>query len=81
MKVLIRRNEEYNKTLDFCDRMEQEGRLFLIAPLAEFLIGRTEPRIEKRIGLYLHGFQSIGEEFENLKKFLKERKTPEDPGF
>ena len=70
MKVLIRRNEEYNKTLDFCDRMELEGRLFIIAPLPEFLIGRTEPSIEKRMSLYLHGYQTIRKKFENLLAFL-----------
>ena len=70
MKVLITRNEEYNKTLDFCDRMEQEGRLFLIAPSAEFSIGRTERSLEKRMRLYIHGYQSIEREYENLLKFL-----------
>ena len=77
MKVLIRRNEEYNKTLDFCERMEQEGRLFLVAPLTEFSIGRTEPRIEKRMHLYLHGYQTICKEFENLQAFLVESELPE----
>lgn len=72
MKVLINRNEEYNQTLDLCERMEQDGRLFLLAPSAEFSISRTEPSLKKRMSLYLHGYRIIEKEFENLTKFLSE---------
>ena len=37
------------KTLDFCDLMEKEEKLFIIAPSPEFSIGRTERNLEKRI--------------------------------
>ena len=70
LKALIGRNEEYNKTLDFCDRMEKKGRLFIIAPSPEFSIGRTERSFEKRMNLYTHGYQVIQQEFENLTEFL-----------
>ncbi len=71
LRSIIRRNEAYNKTLDFCDRMEKEGRLYIIAPSAEFSIGRTERNFEKRMNLYRHGYRIIGEKFENLQTFLK----------
>ncbi len=70
LKALIRRNEQYNKTLELCDRMEREGRLFIIAPSPEFSVGRTEPNLEKRMNLYTHGYQLIRKEFENLQQFL-----------
>lgn len=41
LETLLKRNEEYNKTLDFCEKMEKEGRLFILAPSPEFAIGRT----------------------------------------
>jgi predicted patatin/cPLA2 family phospholipase len=65
--ALIHRNEEYNKTLDFCDRMEKEGKLFIIAPSPEFSIGRTEHSYEKRMNLYNHGYQIMHKAFEDLK--------------
>lgn len=70
LNTLLKRNEEYNKTLDFCEQMEKEGKLFLIAPSPEFSIGRTEKILEKRLGLYNHGYALIGKEFENLQSFL-----------
>ena len=70
LKVLLSRNEEYNQTLDFCDQMEKEGKLFIIAPSPEFMIGRTEQNFEKRLNLYNHGYMIGGQEFENMKAFL-----------
>ena len=71
MKAMLNRNDDYNRTLDFCDEMEKEGKLFLIAPSAEYAIGRTEKSLKKRADLYDHGYKLIGEAFENLKDFLR----------
>jgi predicted patatin/cPLA2 family phospholipase len=71
LNVLLNRNDEYNKTLDFCNQMEKEGKLFVIAPSAEFSIGRTEPSLEKRMNLYNHGYALIRDEYENLLLFLE----------
>jgi predicted patatin/cPLA2 family phospholipase len=70
LATLLNRNTEYNKTLDFCDQMEQEGKLYLISPSPEFSIGRTEQSLEKRMNLYNHGYMLMSKEFENLQKFL-----------
>ena len=70
LKVLLNRNQEYNKTLDYCEQMEKEGKLFIIAPSPEFLIGRTEQNFEKRLNLYNHGYKLIHEELEKLQGFL-----------
>ena len=70
LAVLLKRNDEYNKTLDFCEQMESEGKLFIIAPSPEFNIGRTEQNLEKRMNLYNHGYTTIRNEFENLQLFL-----------
>lgn len=71
MNAMLNRNDEYNKTLDFCDQMEKEGRLFLIAPLGEYTIGRTESSLKKRADLYDHGYRLIHEKFDDMKDFLK----------
>jgi len=78
LAVLLNRNNEYNRTLDFCEQMEKEGRLFILAPLPEFSIGRTEQNFEKRMNLYNHGYMLIRKEFENLKMFLNESANQDD---
>ncbi len=78
LETLLKRNEEYNKTLDFCEQMEREGKLFLIAPSPEFAIGRTEKSYEKRAALYNHGYTLISTAFENLQLFLNKEATNDD---
>jgi predicted patatin/cPLA2 family phospholipase len=73
LKTILNRNEEYNKTLDFCDQMEREGKLFILAPSLKFSIGRTEKSFEKRMALYNHGYTQMRAESENLQQFLGTR--------
>jgi len=70
LKALLKRNEEYNKTLDFCDQMERDGKLFVIAPLPEFSVRRTERSFEKRVNLYNHGYSQISKMYKDLQVFL-----------
>jgi len=78
METLLKRNEAYDKTLDFCDQMEKEGKLLIIAPSPEFSIGRTEQNFDKRIGLYNHGYEVVGKEVENILAFLTEDTSADD---
>ena len=78
LETLLKRNDEYNKTLDFCEQMEQEGKLFIIAPAPEFSIGRTEKSYEKRLALYNHGYKVSSIEYENLQLFLNRGAAPND---
>lgn len=70
MRAVMRRSEEYNATLDFCDRMEREGRLFVFAPSPEFPVGRTERDFDRRANAYRHGHDLATREFERLQRFL-----------
>ena len=70
LKTLLRRNEDYNETLDFCEEMERQGKLFLIIPDPEFSIGRTEKSLEKRVALYEHGYAVMQSKLEEMKRFL-----------
>lgn len=79
LKVLLGRNDEYNRTLDYCEQMEKKGKLFLIAPFPEFSIGRTEKSLEKRLGLYNHGYSIMDQEFEKVRQFLGDPVTYLDP--
>ncbi len=71
LNALLHRNEVYNQSLDFCFRMEKEGRLFILAPSPEFSISRTEKSREKRQNLFDHGYKLARDEFERLTDFLK----------
>lgn len=71
LNALLHRNEVYNQSLDFCFRMEKEGRLFILAPAPEFSISRTEQSREKRQNLFDHGYKLARDEFERLTDFLK----------
>ncbi len=71
LSSLIKRNEDYNITLNFCDKMEKEGRLFIIAPSSEFSVKRNEPSFEKRARLYHHGYSYINNEKELFFRFLE----------
>lgn len=71
VKSLLKRNEEYNRTLDFCEQMEREGKVLIIAPSAEFPIGRTESSIKKRAAAYHHGYELVNRGFEKLQAFLE----------
>jgi len=70
LNSMLSRNKEYNRTLDLCEQLESDGKLFIIAPSPEYSIKRTEPSFEKRARFYHHGYDLIKNEHEKLFKFL-----------
>lgn len=70
LKTLINRNLSYNETLDYCDQMEKEGKLYIIAPSAEFVISRTEKDFGKRMSFFNHGKEMMQREIQQVIKFL-----------
>lgn len=69
-KTLINRNKFYNDTLDLCDKLEAEGKIFILSPPAELKIKRLEKDIVVRDKAYRYGYALMKKEFNNLKKFL-----------
>ena len=69
--TLINRNKNYNESLELCRKLHSEGRLFIIAPDAEYKIGRTEKDIMLRERVYRHGYELMKQKFDKMKKFLK----------
>ena len=69
-KAILVRNDEYNRTLDFCEEMERKGRLFLLYPEKKFMIGRSEKDMAKRQLIYEHGYDLMKNSFSEMKKFL-----------
>ena len=69
--ALINRNKNYNESLELCQKLHSEGRLFIIAPDAEYEISRTEKDIILRDRVYRHGYELMKQNFDKMKKFLK----------
>ncbi|MDD6155345.1 MAG: patatin family protein [Eubacteriales bacterium] len=72
IKALESRTEVYNDTLDYIDREEKAGRLFVIAPLGSLDIGRTEKNKAKLKKAYNEGYfvaEGLGD---RLKAYLAE---------
>lgn len=53
---LSRRNAVYNRTMDMIERLEDEGRIVVIRPLAPVAVDRMEKDTEKLRALYREGY-------------------------
>lgn len=66
---LIRRPVIYNKTISYIEKWEKEGKVFVIRPTVE-TIARTERNEKKILDFYQHGYDTMKEQFEEMKGFL-----------
>jgi predicted patatin/cPLA2 family phospholipase len=69
VKSIYYRAYYYNKTLEVVERLEREGKIFVIRPTLP-APGRTEMNHEKLEVFYRHGYDTMVMEFERMKKFL-----------
>jgi predicted patatin/cPLA2 family phospholipase len=68
--TLNSRNDSYNETLDFCEEMERQGRLFIFAPEEKYSIGRAEKDYGRRLAAYEHGYDMMNDLFGRMRDFL-----------
>lgn len=68
--TLIRRNLEYNKQMAMVNKLEAEGKIFVIRP-TEPPVGRLEKDYDKLMNFYMHGYHMMQERYEDLKEYLK----------
>jgi len=69
--TLINRSKNYNESLELCEKLRTEGKLFIIAPEAKYKIGRTEKNVILRDRVYKHGYKLMEQELDKMKKFLE----------
>ena len=69
-QAMARRHEMYNAQLDFVEREERAGRIFVIAPLEDLPIGRMEMNVEKMNNVYNTGRQLATSLLPGLREFL-----------
>ncbi len=65
------RAERYNASMDELRRLEEEGRVFVIAPESTYGVGRTETDTVKLRRLYDEGVRIARERMEALREYLK----------
>ncbi len=69
MKTILNRANMYNKQLDFVEKLEAQGKIFVIRPEVR-VISRVENHTEKLTAFYQHGYDSMKKQMNNLQKYL-----------
>lgn len=69
VKSLKNRAHIYNKTMDYIEKWEKEGKVFVIRPEIP-PVARLERDQRKLEAFYQHGYDLMEEEFERMKWFL-----------
>ncbi len=70
-KKLMTMNADYNRECDEIDRLEQEGRIFVIAPSEHVTVKRVEGDMDKLGDLYWLGYNDAKKNLFALNKYLK----------
>lgn len=70
VSVMEKRHSIYNKTLKRIQKLENEGKIFVIRPKTEVKIGRLEKDTQKMIDLYNAGYNEAKDCFESLIRYL-----------
>lgn len=71
IEAMEKRHEVYNDTLNFIDKLEQEGKVFIIRPSKPLGIGRFENDKDKLRGAYQQGYEDTQKIYRELISFLK----------
>lgn len=69
VRALENRARIYNKTMDYIDKWEKEGKVFVIRPEME-PVARLERDAGRLEAFYQHGYDLMEEEFQRMKWFL-----------
>lgn len=70
-----RRHIEYNETLEFLKRQEENGQAFVIRSDSDCGVGRIEKEEKKLEALYQMGYRDGEKNYEKLLAYLEEKRT------
>ncbi|MBS5951841.1 MAG: patatin family protein, partial [Clostridium sp.] len=71
INAMENRYKVYNETLDLLDKLEAEGKCFVIRPSAPLEVSRFEKNKEKLDAIYNQGYKDAEKIAEELVKFLE----------
>lgn len=66
---MVHRPETYNKQMDFIDKLEKEGKIFVIRPTIEE-VSHTEQDIQVLTEFYDHGYETMKSQYVNMLEYL-----------
>ena len=69
-KSLANSNRKYNLQCDEIEKLEKEGRIFVIAPSRKVTVSRLERNMDKLGSLYWLGYNDALNQMEDLRKYL-----------
>lgn len=64
------RHERYNRTLDFVEKEEKRGNVFVIRPQYPSKVGRIEKKAERLYALYRQGYRDAEKNYEKMIAYL-----------
>lgn len=73
LNIMIKRANKYNETLDFIQRLEQEGKAIVFRPENLMGVSRTEQKTEKLEALYEHGYNQAKSRKDEILHFIEEK--------
>ena len=70
-KTLILRNYRYNKQMALVNKLEAEGKIFVLRPTMP-PVGRLVKDYDKLMDFYNHGYEMMQDRYEELLKYLEQ---------
>ncbi|MFU0825003.1 patatin-like phospholipase family protein [Clostridium sp.] len=72
--TILNRYKVYNETLDYIERLENDGRVFVIRPSKDLKVSRLEKNPKKLEAIYKLGYEDMNSMYEKMKKWMEEQK-------
>lgn len=79
VEQMHKRTRCYNKTMDLIERLEGEGRVFVIRP-SKAIVSRTEQDSKKLTAFYLHGYQTGCQVLPTMVEYLTSKQSGGNDG-
>ena len=70
IRTIFRRSFEYNKTMNYLDQLEKQGKIFVIRPQVK-PVSRLERNTETLHAFYEHGYKLMERKFDDLMEYLE----------
>ena len=71
VRAIMTRNAVYNRQMKLIEKLEEEGKIFVIRPLIP-TVSRMEKDYDKLQHFYMHGNRLMKKEYQGLLEYLKE---------
>lgn len=70
IECIENRYKMYNETIEYINKLEKEGRVFVIRPKKNLKVGRLERNLSKINSIYNYGIKIAEKNFNNMIKFI-----------